>query len=112
MNQVTKPPIKCIGVTLADLNAGMCKWILAEDCYCGNPAAKWRAPYCVHHAAVAYTGRRLERDRSEAGRARCLRDGGREGVELGRQISENSFVEISDSFRRNLGRPSGHETVF
>jgi hypothetical protein len=24
----------------------------------------------VHHAAVAYTGRRLERDRSEAGRAR------------------------------------------
>jgi len=37
MNQVTKPPIKCIGVTLADLNAGMCKWVLAEDCYCGNP---------------------------------------------------------------------------
>jgi hypothetical protein len=60
MNQVTKPPIKCISVTLADLNAGMCKWVLAEDCYCGNPAAKWRAPYCVHHAAVAYTGRRLE----------------------------------------------------
>jgi hypothetical protein len=67
MNQVTKPPIKCIGVTFADLNAGMCKWVLAEDCYCGNPAAKWRAPYCVHHAAVAYTSRRLDCDRSEAG---------------------------------------------
>jgi hypothetical protein len=43
---------------------------------------------------------------------RGLRDGGREGVEVGRQISENSFGEISDNFQRNLGRPSGHETVF
>ena len=61
MNQATtKPPIKCIGVTLADLNAGMCKWVLAEGCYCGNPAAKWRAPYCVHHAAVAHTRRRFK----------------------------------------------------
>jgi hypothetical protein len=36
MNQVMKPPIKCIGVTLADLNAGMCKWVLAEGCASGS----------------------------------------------------------------------------
>jgi hypothetical protein len=54
LNQETAPgPIECRSVAFVDLNQGMCKWLLGDDCYCGNPTP-WRAPYCAGHAGIAY----------------------------------------------------------
>jgi hypothetical protein len=44
-------PIECRSVTLADLNPGMCKFVLGDDCYCGLPAVK---AWCEHHARIVY----------------------------------------------------------
>lgn len=58
-------PFECLRVTFADLGAGACKWLLDNNCYCGNPAL-WRASYCAYHAGIAYQPTRL---RSLAGLA-------------------------------------------
>lgn len=50
---VVAVPIECVGVSLLDLNQGMCKWSLGDERYCGNPAP-WREPYCAGHARIAY----------------------------------------------------------
>jgi hypothetical protein len=42
------------GVSLADLDAGMCRWIIDDDFnYCGAKADE-RRPYCPSHANRAY----------------------------------------------------------
>ena len=54
MNQEAAPlPIECRSVAFVDLNQGMCKFPISDDCYCGNPAP-WRAAYCAGHAGIAY----------------------------------------------------------
>jgi hypothetical protein len=37
------------GVTLLDLNDGMCKWILPNNHYCGQSAMAFNKPYCLNH---------------------------------------------------------------
>jgi hypothetical protein len=56
MNQAVRAPLECVGITLADLDPGMCRWPIGdprseEFRYCGAPAAK---SWCAHHHAIAY----------------------------------------------------------
>lgn len=36
-------------VTIADLEDGMCKWIVADKLYCGKPTGGKRERYCAEH---------------------------------------------------------------
>ena len=31
MNEAVRLPIECVGITLADLDAGMCKWPIGDE---------------------------------------------------------------------------------
>jgi hypothetical protein len=52
MFEAVAAPIKCRPVTIADLNAGTCRWVWPDGAYCGAPAA--RSSWCATHAAIVY----------------------------------------------------------
>lgn len=39
-------------VTIAELEDGMCKWIVARETYCGKPTGSKRERYCAEHTKV------------------------------------------------------------
>ena len=64
-----EPTIKCVGVTLANLNASMCKFPLGDPTsesfrYCGAPSPAGR-PYCIHHHGIAHEPRSALRRRNQ-----------------------------------------------
>lgn len=49
-------------LVIEELEHGLCKWPVAEFearvfLFCGDLTADQGRPYCVHHMALAYTGR-------------------------------------------------------
>lgn len=48
-----KPMVTEEGVTIFDLEYGMCKWLLPNNHYCGQSAVAFNKPYCTSHSAIA-----------------------------------------------------------
>jgi GcrA cell cycle regulator len=51
--------IECVGVSLIELQAGVCRWPLGdvgsdEFRFCGAPSPAIGGPYCQKHHALAY----------------------------------------------------------
>jgi hypothetical protein len=45
--------IECVGVSLIELKAGVCRWMVGADSYCGAPAPVGSS-WCARHAKIVY----------------------------------------------------------